>query len=120
MSDLDRRQAELEAQLAALPARGRKKSVTEHFAIVPLSLAKRAAAATGNAQVLVYVYLLYLCRYKKTDTVKLTNRDLQLLGISKEVKRRALLNLEAEGLIRVSRSNNRSPEATVLGLEAMP
>ncbi len=49
-------------------------------------------------------------------TFTMANGWLEERGVSREIKRRALRDLEAAGLITVERSNRRSPRVTLVVL----
>jgi len=78
------------------------------FAKVPLQKALAVAKATNGRQFLVWILLLYLAWRSESSVIPLPNGILARHGISRETKRRALLNLEAAGLIAVQRRNGRA------------
>jgi len=102
------RLAELEA---AAPAK-RKKTVP--FAKVPLPLAAEAAAATGGLRLFVWIWLLERSWRHQTRTVVVPNTALRQYGISREVKRSALNDLAAAGLITVEHRPYKNPIVTLL------
>ena len=70
--------------------------------MVPLALA-RACAALNCPKAMVWVWLVHQARKTGKRTVAVPNRVLAKYGVSREVKRRALRQLEAAGLITVER-----------------
>jgi hypothetical protein len=106
-----KRRRELEAMA---PTKRKKKA--EAFVKVPLWWAEAAANATDTPVLLVLMELLR--RHFKTHnlTFPLPNGRLQKLGVSRDVKRRVLHNLERAGLITVERRPNKSPIVTLVSL----
>jgi hypothetical protein len=94
--------------------RPRKQKRKEPFVMVPLSWAERAARATGTPKAFVWLWLLYLAWKAKSDTVPLPNGQLQDHGVHRNTKNRALRELEAAGLIRVTRRRCKTPLVTLL------
>jgi hypothetical protein len=89
---------DLTARLAARP----RKRKSDAFIKVPLWWAEQMTQATGTAKAFVGLWLLFLTWKAKSSTVSLTSR--------------ALNELEAAGLIKVSRRKNKNPIVTLLGL----
>ena len=81
----------------------------QHFVQVPFGWIERLAGASGQTWHLA-MHLLYL-RWKvgADKRVKLANGMLQIDGISRATKWRALAELEARGLIRIERRKGKSP-----------
>ena len=63
----------------------------------------------------VFLHLLFLTWRSPNKPVVLANMELARKGIDRHAKRRALLELEALGLIRVEWRPKKSPIVTVLG-----
>src|SRR5262245_17643759 len=113
---------DLLAQFRADPAKiagpgGTKFKVrkpTERFVKVPLWWAEAAAKAIRYPGLLVLVELLHIHWKTQSTTVSLPNGRLKSLGVSREVKRRVLRDLERAGLIRVERRPNRNPLVTLI------
>jgi hypothetical protein len=103
-----RRKAELEA---AAPV---KREKVEPFVKVPLWWIERATKATNNLKALVAVELLHAAWKAKGPTVPLPNGRLEKLGLSREIKRRTLRDLERAGLITVDRRHGKTPIVTFL------
>ena len=101
------RLAELYA--AAPPKQKRVRSYVQ----IPLDLAGQAAAATGGKRMLVWVLILYRSWQQQTPTVVVTSTMLRKYGISREVKRRALEQLEAAGLLTVEWRAKKNPIVTL-------
>jgi hypothetical protein len=104
----ERRKAELEA---AAPI---KRAKTEPFVKVPLGWIAAAAKATRSPGTLVMVELLYASWKAKSQTFPLPNGRLAKLGVSREIKRRVLRDLEQAGLIAVDRSSIRRFVVTLI------
>ena len=103
-----KRMAEL---VAAAPVRRKK---TEPFVMVSLTLAGRAAVATDSQKVMVWLWLTYRAWKTRSNKIAVPNGALAEFGVSREIKRRALLQLEAAGLIAVDRKSRKTPEVTLL------
>jgi len=106
---IKQRLAELEARA---PAKRRKQ---QPFVKVPLKEAARAAAASGCQQMMVWLYILHRSWKLQKASFAVPSGALRSFGISKEVKRRALRNLEAAGLIIVERHTCKNPIVTLVG-----
>ena len=83
---------------------------------MPLWWAEQAAQATKTPQAMVWLWLLHLFWKEHSPTFKLPNGRLDVRGVSRFAKTRALQNLEAAGLIQVSRERGKSPTVTLLYL----
>src|SRR5262245_1707308 len=92
-----RRRRELEA---AAPV---KRKMLEPFVKVPLWWAEATAKAAGSPTTAMLVELLRLRWKTQSMTFPLPNGRLQKLGVSRDVKRRVLSDLERAGLILVER-----------------
>ena len=92
----------------------RKARRQEPFAMVPLAWAASAAKATRTRKALVWILLLHTAWRTKSATFPLSNAGLAKSGVSREIKRRALAELEAAGLIVVERAPGRAPRVTML------
>ena len=103
-----RRRRELEA---AAPAK-RKKA--EPFVKVPLRWIAVAAKATRSPVTIVCIELLHASWKAKNSTVPLPNGRLAKLGVSREIKRRCLRDLERAGLISVERPARKTPIVTLV------
>jgi hypothetical protein len=106
-----RRLAELKE---AAPAKHEKKVP---FAKVPLPLAAEAAAATGGLRLFVWLWLLHRSWQRQTRAVVVPNTALRQYGISREVKRRALNDLAAAGIISVEYRPYKNPMVTLLSVD---
>jgi hypothetical protein len=102
--------------LAARPAARPRKHKSGAFIKVPLWWAEQMTQATGTAKAFVGLWLLYLAWKAKSSTVTLTSQQLKAHGVGRDAKCRALNELEAAGLIKVSRRKNKNPIVTLLGL----
>jgi DNA-binding HxlR family transcriptional regulator len=65
---------------------------------------------------MVWVWLLHLAWEAHSKTFRLPNGRLRVRGVSRDVKSRALRDLEEAGLIQVTREAGKSPTVTLLYL----
>lgn len=86
------------------------------FIKVPIWWATEAAKATKTPAILVCVYLLHASWKARSTTFPLPNGWLEQRGVSREIKRRVLRDLEAAGLITVVRPSRKSPLVTLVVL----
>ena len=73
-----------------------------------------AAAKLPGKSMHVAVVLLRLAALKRADRVVLSNRACEHFGLDRNAKYRALLSLEASGLIRVERKLGQSPIVDIM------
>ena len=106
----ERRQSELEE------AAPKKKRKVEPFVKVPLWWIQQAATTTKSSTTLVCIELLHRSWKAKSPTFPLPNGNLRKLGVSREIKRRVLRDLEKGGLITVERPTRKTPIVTLVGL----
>lgn len=104
------RRRELES---AAPVK-RKKS--ERFVKVPLWWIETAATATRSPTTLVLIELLHIAFKTRRATFPVPNGRLKAAGVSREIKRRTLLDLERAGLVLVERPPRKTPVVTLIGL----
>ena len=89
--------------------------MTKRFVQVPLWWAEAAAkATTRGATALVLVYLLHASWKARSTTFPLSNGYLKKHGVSREVKRRVLHDLETAGLITIERRRSKTPLVTLV------
>jgi hypothetical protein len=100
---------------AAAPGRWKRKKV-EPFVHVPLWWITQATKLTKTPAALVCIDLLYRSWKAKSLTFPFPNGDLKKLGISRDIKRRVLRDLETGGLITVERPTRKTPIVTLVGL----
>jgi hypothetical protein len=93
-----------------------KRKRVEVFVKVPLWWITAVAKATRSPKTLVLVELLYASWKARSSTFSLANVRLAKLGISREIKRRVLRDLERDGLITVERRPSKSPIVTLVWL----
>jgi hypothetical protein len=86
----------------------------EAFVRVPLWWATEAAKATRTPKAMVWVELLYRSWKAKSLSFPLPNGSLGKKGVSREVKRRALRDLETAGLITVEWRPGKTPRVTLV------
>jgi hypothetical protein len=91
---------------AVIPKKIQKRR--EHFVIVPWTWVERLNGAQGKTYSVAH-HLLYLSWKGKGAPIKLPNGMLQIDGISRASKWRALAELEQRGLINIERRRGRSP-----------
>ena len=102
-------------ELEAVAPRKRKK--VDAFVKVPLWWIAAAAKYARSPATVVLVELLYASWKARNSTFSLSNVRLAKLGVSREIKRRVLRDLEAGGLITVERRPSKSPIITLVGFE---
>jgi hypothetical protein len=107
---VSQRLTELEA------AAPRRKQKAEPFVHVPLWWFAQATKFTRTPAALVCIELLYRAWMGKSLTFPFPNVDLKKLGVSRDVKRRVLRDLERGGLITVDRPTRKTPIVTLVGL----
>jgi hypothetical protein len=100
------------AKLEAVAPVKRKK--VAKFSKVPLSWATEAAAATNTRKAMMWVWLLHRSWERNSLTITVPGNTLQKYGITRGIKRRALLELEEAGLITVERRASKNPIATLI------
>ena len=86
------------------------------FVKVPLWWAAEATKATKTPKALVCIELLHRAWKAKSSTFSLPNGRLSKNGVSREIKRRALRDLEAAGLITVERRHGKTARVTLVVL----
>jgi hypothetical protein len=84
--------------------------------MVPLWWAVEAAKATHTPATVVCIELLHASWKAKSPTFPLPNGRLKKMGVSREVKRYVLRDLEAAGLITVERRSGKTPIVTLVVL----
>ena len=90
------------------------RKTADQFAMVPIWWVEQAAKATNTPRTLMLVWLLYLAWKTGSKTFPLTN--VQLRGVHRNTKYKMLRELEAAGLIQVSREGKKAPLVTLLYL----
>src|SRR5262249_8981855 len=103
-----RRLAEL---YAAAPVKRKKEKL---FGMVELVAAAEAFAAMNCPKAMVYVWLVHEVRKTGKRTVPAPNGMLAKYGVTRETKRRALKELEADGLIAIKQRPLKTPHVTLL------
>jgi hypothetical protein len=106
-----RRRRELEAVAPT------KRKKVDAFVKVPLPWIAAAANHVRSPATLVMVELLYASWKARRSTFSLPNVRLAKLGVSREIKRRVIRDLERGGLITVERKPSKSPIITLVGFE---
>jgi hypothetical protein len=101
--------AELEARAPA------KRKKQQPFVKVPLKEAARAAGALGGQRMMVWLYLIYRSWQLQKASFAVPSGAMRSLGVGREVKRRALRDLEGAGLIFVERRARKNPIVTLVG-----
>jgi len=96
---------------ATVPRKIRRRG--EHFIRVPWTWVERLKGAGGSTYRLALI-LLYLHWKGDGEPVKLANGMLQIDGVSRHAKWRALNELERRGMVIVERRRRRSPLIQVL------
>jgi hypothetical protein len=101
----------LEELQARAPAKRKK---IDPFAKVKLKPAAQAFKALNCQKAMVWVWLVHRSWKRQSPTVSVPNEALRAYGVSREVKRRALKDLEAAGLIEVDYRPYKNPVVTLL------
>jgi hypothetical protein len=96
---------------AAAPAKRKKP---EAFVKMPLWWAEAAAKASRSPATVVLVEMLRLRWKTQSSTFPFPNGRLAKLGVSREVKRRVLADLERGGLITIERPARKTPVVTMV------
>jgi hypothetical protein len=104
-----KRKRELEAMAPV-----RRKKTTEAFVMIPLWWVEKAAEATKSPATLVLVELWRRRWEMQRTTFPLPNARLAKLGVSRDVKRRVLHELERAGLITIERRPRKTPIVTLV------
>ena len=92
---------------------GKRKKV-EPFVKVPLWWIAAAAKHTRSPATLVCIELLHVHWKTKRLSFPLPNGRLKMLGVSREIKRRVLRDLERGGLITIERPTRKTPIVTLV------
>ena len=103
-----RRLAELHA---AAPTKCKK---TAPFAVVLLQEAAKAFAVANCPKATLWLWLLHQTRKTGKRTVAVPNGAVAKYGVSREIKRRALRQWEAAGLIAIEQRSRKTPVVTLL------
>lgn len=103
-----RRLAELEA---AAPVK-RKKA--KPYAAAELEGAAKAFAALGCPKAMVYLWLVRRARMAGKRTITAPSGELAKYGVHREMKRRALKELEGGGVIMIEGRPGKTPSVTLL------
>jgi len=101
---------------AAAPKKRKRGKKAEPFVQVPLWWIEIAAKDARSPTTLVLIELLYASWKAKSPTFPLPNGRLNKLGVSRDVKRRVLRNLERRPVIIVERHPRKTPIITLIGL----
>jgi hypothetical protein len=96
------------------PTPAQAKHQKRLFIQVPLDLVARAAKATDGQRLLVWELILHRCWRERSQTVTATNDMMRVHGISRDVKLRALRQLEEVGLVTVQWRVTKNPIVTVV------
>ena len=86
----------------------------EPFTIVQLTWAAKAAAATNTQKAFVWLWLVQQAYKTKSETITMSNEVLMRYDVSGKVKRCALRQLEAAGLVTVEHHPGKAPRVTLL------
>ncbi len=105
---------EVEVKTRWSGAKGNRNTV-RFLKKTPLGPLQRAARLPGRA-LHVYLAIRHRCDLRREQMVTLPAAYLQAFGISKDVKRRALAELETAGLIRVERFAGRTARVTLVSV----
>ena len=93
-----------------------KHKKTEPFVKVPIWWMTEATRLTRTPAALGCIHLLLASWKARSLTFPFPNARLKKGGVSREVKRRVLRDLEAGGLIKVERRSGKTPIVTLVVL----
>jgi hypothetical protein len=113
-TDEEEREFQAMMRAACKPSSEKQKKKDEAFVMVPIGWAERASKAVREPKFFVWLWLLHLAWKLHSKTFLLPNGALHAAGVSREMKRRALAELEQGGLIKVERCGNKNPTVTLL------
>jgi hypothetical protein len=85
------------------------------FVKVPLFVAREICSILRTPKAMMGLILLHTAWKTRSQTFLVPNGMLARYGVSREVKRRALAELEDAGKIEVNRQRGRAPVITLLG-----
>ena len=91
-------------KVQSAPTKRERRCASNPRVMLRLVTLARAAKATRSPRLFVWAWLQYEAWRNRSATVNVANGELEHYGINRERKRRALLDLEAAGLVRVERS----------------
>jgi hypothetical protein len=97
------------------PGVARRRRPQREFVMMSREQSDRLDKVVNFGTERVFRHLLFLTWRLPDKPVVLANAELARKGINRHIKRRALLELEARGLIRVEWRYKKSPIVTVLG-----
>ena len=93
---------------------GAPPRLPKRYIAVPTAWLARVRPVVGSVDQLVVLMLLYRqCAMKKSNTVSLSNRDLEAMGISRYTKYRLLGWLQSAGAATVTAANGRATQVTL-------
>lgn len=92
----------------------REEKKRQKFIMVPLSWKERLAKTRHRATVFVALQLLHMAWKHPDKPVTLSNGWLTECGVRRSEKQKALVELEAVGLVAVERSERKAPRVTLL------
>ena len=95
------------------PSKTRRREA-DLFAKVTRRWMGTAAQATRCPRAFILIWLWHMAWRTRSTSFPLSNVALARYGISREVKRRTLVALEAAGLILVERRKNQAPTVTLI------
>src|SRR5690348_16564876 len=105
----------MKAQVIPIPARSTKKA-PDAWVKVPLWFARKAAKATNTRKALVWIWLVRLAFESRSLEFSVPNARLGKLGVSRTIKDRTLRELEAAGLIIVTRRQGKTVRVALVTL----
>ena len=93
-----------------------KQKNPDRYIKLPLWFASAAAKATNTRKALVWIWLVRLAFEHRSLEFPVPNARLAKLGVSKHTKLRALREMEAAGLIRVTWPPGKTTRVTLITL----
>jgi hypothetical protein len=108
---------QIEVETIDFPVKRRRERARQPFIITTRAQSNLLDKAEHLATAKIFRHLQFLAfkSWNKSEPVRLANAELARRGIDRKAKRLALRELEAFGLIKVTRQPRKSPEIVVLG-----
>jgi hypothetical protein len=101
-------------KVQSAPTKRERRLTLNPRVMLRLETVARAAKATETRRLFVWAWLQYEAWWHRSATVKVANSELEHYGIDRELERRALLDLEAAGLVKVKRRGHELVTVTLI------
>jgi hypothetical protein len=96
------------------PTKRERRYASNPRVMLRLETLARATRATRSPRLFVWAWLQYMAWWNKSVTVNIANAELEHYGFNRELKRRALLDLEVAGLVKVKRRGHEAVTVTLI------